>query len=44
MAEIKTLIYEEMNTDIAIIHGEMSSQLEVVDVVVNKPVKDNLWL
>ena len=31
-----------MNTDIAVIPGGMTSQLQVMDVVVNKPFKDNL--
>ena len=32
-----------MNTDLVIIPGGMTSQLQVLDVVVNKPFKDYLW-
>lgn len=31
--EIKKFLYEEMNTDIAIIPGGMTNQLQVMDVV-----------
>jgi hypothetical protein len=31
------------NTDLVVIHGGMTSQLQVSDVVVNKPFKDHLW-
>ena len=32
----------EMNTDLVVIPGGMTSQLQVLDVVVNKPFKDHL--
>jgi hypothetical protein len=31
-----------MNTDLAVISGRMISQLQVLDVVENKPFKDHL--
>lgn len=33
---------EALNSDLVIIPGGMTSQLQVLDVVVNKPFKDNL--
>ena len=39
--KIKKLV-AEMNTDLVIISGGMTSQLQVLDVVVNKPFKDLL--
>ena len=37
--EIKKLLYEEMKTDITVIPGRITSQLQVMDVGVNKPLK-----
>jgi hypothetical protein len=41
--EIKTTITgSSTNTDVVVISGGMTSQLQVLDVVVNKPFKDHL--
>jgi len=32
----------DMNTDLVVIPGRQRSQLQVLDVVVNKPLKDHL--
>lgn len=40
--EVKTLLRDEMSTDLVVIPGGMTSQLQVLDVVVNKPFKDSL--
>lgn len=38
---VKTQL-RKMNGDLVIIPGGMTSQLQVLNVVVNKPLKDNL--
>jgi hypothetical protein len=40
--EVKTVASNLLNTDLVIIPGGMNSQLQVLDVVVNKPFKDRL--
>jgi hypothetical protein len=39
--EVKSMIHA-MNTDLVVVPGGMTSQLQVLDVVVNKPFKDHL--
>jgi hypothetical protein len=38
--KVKTLASNLLNTDLVIIQGGMTSQVQVLDVVVNKPFKD----
>jgi hypothetical protein len=41
----QALVKEEMrkaNTDLIVVPGGMTSQLQVLDVVINKPFKDHL--
>jgi hypothetical protein len=40
--KVKTVASNQLNTDLVIIPGGMTSQLQVLDVVVNKPLKDRL--
>lgn len=41
--EVKSTI-QDMNTDLVVIPGGMTSKLQVLDVCINKPFKDNLRL
>jgi hypothetical protein len=38
--KLQTVASNQLNTDLVIIPGGMNSQLQIVDVVVNKPLKD----
>jgi hypothetical protein len=40
--KVKTVMSNLLNTDLVIIPGGMTSQLQVLDVVVKKPLKDRL--
>jgi hypothetical protein len=40
--KVKTVASNLLNTDLVIIPGGMTSQLQVLDVVVNRPLKDRL--
>jgi hypothetical protein len=40
--KVKTIASNLLNTNLVIILGGMTSQLQVLDVVVNKPFKDRL--
>jgi hypothetical protein len=40
--KVKTVASSLLNTDLVMVPGSMTSQLQVLDAVVNKPFKDRL--